>query len=100
MYRCYFVSATKSSKRPIAIIGGIIAAIGLALFGYLMWYVSPAQVTESVKLIAIMQDGCIVETSDGYAITVDSCVGEVGSTIIVTYDRNIKERAAAMNPPK
>lgn len=95
------MSETKSSgKRPMIIIGGIIGAVALALFGYLMWYVSPAQVTESVKLIAITENGCIVETSDGYAITVDSCVGEVGSTIIVTYDKNIKERAAAMNPPK
>jgi len=94
------MSVSKSGTKPMLIIGGIIAAIALALFGYLMWYVSPAQVTESVKLIAITEQGCIVETSDGYAITIDSCVGEIGSTIIVTYDKNVKERAAAMNPPK
>lgn len=82
----------------MAIIGGVIAAVALALFGYLMWYVAPAEVTESVKLIAITNEGCVMETRDGFAITIPSCEGELGDTIVVTYDPKIKERAAAMNP--
>ncbi|MEM3144230.1 MAG: hypothetical protein QXW91_06380 [Candidatus Nitrosotenuis sp.] len=90
---------SQSAKKPMLIIGGIIAAIALALFGYLMWYVAPVEVTETVKLVAITDNGCVVETADGHAITVPSCVGHPGDMIIVKYDKNIKERALAMNPP-
>lgn len=92
------MSETRSDKRLMGMVGGIIAAVALALFGYLMWYVAPAEVTESVELIAITENGCVVETTDGFAITIPSCEGEPGDTITVTYDPKIKERAAAMNP--
>lgn len=94
------MSTATKSRKSLATIGGIIGAIALALFGYLMWYTAPGQITESVKLIAVTDDGCVVETIDGYAITVSNCVGKPGDTIVVTYDPKVKERAAAMNPIK
>lgn len=93
------MSPKKSAKRSTVIIGGIIAAVALALFGYLMWVCCTGRSNRKCKkLIAITNEGCVVETRDGFAITIPSCEGEPGDTIVVTYDPKIKERAAAMNP--
>ena len=91
-------TTTKSNKKPFLVIGGTIAAVALGLFAYLMGFTAPEHVTESVKLIAITEKGCVVETMDGHAITVEKCTGQPGDTIVVQYDKKIKERAAAMNP--
>lgn len=93
------MSESKSSKKTLLIIGGILVAIAAPILAYLMWYVAPDEVTESVKLIAITANGCVVETLDGHAITVGFCEGEPGEIIVVTYDKKLKERALAMNPP-
>ena len=80
------------------IVGGILGAMGLALFAYLMFYVSPDMVTERVKLIAITDKGCIAETNDGFAVNIGSCSGNPEDFIVATYDAKIKERASLMNP--
>jgi len=90
---------SKSSK-DLAIIGAAIAGVAIALFAYLMWYVSPDEVTERVKIISNSDSGCVVETFDGFAITLESCVGEPGDIIVATYDAKVKERAAMMNPTR
>lgn len=87
-----------SSYKSLVTIGGILAAIGLTLLGYLMFYVSPDMVTERVKLIANTENGCVVETSDGFAVNVGPCNGNPGEFIVATYDAKVKERAALMNP--
>ena len=88
----------KESKKSLFMIGVIIAGVALGLFGYLMWYVSPDEVTEKVKLIAVTESGCIVETMDGFPMNVGPCEGEPGQIIIATYDAKIKEREYLMNP--
>ena len=75
-----------------------IAGTALALFGYLMWYVSPDEVTERVKVIAITEDGCIVETMDGYPFNIGPCDANQGDIIVATVDVKVKERAWLMNP--
>jgi hypothetical protein len=87
-----------SEKKPLVIISGIIAAIAISLFAYLMYYVSPDMVTESVKVIANTEQGCIAETQDGFAINIGPCDAQEGQFIIATYDKKVKERAALMNP--
>lgn len=82
----------------MVIVGGIIAAIGISLFAYLMWYVSPDEVVERVKVVAITENGCIVETFDGHAINIKECNAEPGQFINAKIDQKIKERANLMNP--
>lgn len=87
-----------SSKKPIIMIIGILGAIGVLGVGYMLWYVSPNNVTEMVRVIAVTESGCIVETMDGFAINIGPCNGKPDELITATYDAKIKERAAAMNP--
>lgn len=80
------------------IIGGVIAAVAVSLFVYLMVYTAPAEVNERVKVIANTSEGCIVETPDGYAINIGPCNAEPDQYIVAPIDQKLKERAAAMNP--
>lgn len=89
----------KNNKTTFQIFVGVIA-VGITLFVYMMFYVSPDEVTERVKVIANTADGCIVETFDNYAINIGPCDAQAGDTIVATYDAKIKERAALMNPTR
>lgn len=80
------------------IVGGILAGIGLALLAYLMFYVSPAEILETVKIVAITSDGCIGQTLDGYTVNIGTCQGEPGDYVRALVDQKLKERAALMNP--
>lgn len=94
------MSQKQSSLRMYGIVGGVIAGVAIALFAYLMFYTAPDLVTERVKLIANTPNGCIVETSDGFAVNVGACQGNPGDFIVASYDAKLKERAAMMNPTK
>ena len=62
----------KKNKTTIQVfIGVIIVAVGL--FAYLIWYVSPDEVTEQVKVVANTEDGCIAESLDGFAVNIGPC---------------------------
>lgn len=74
------------------------AGVGIGLFVYLTFYVSPDEVTERVKVVANTASGCIVETMDGHPINIGPCDAESGETIVATYDAKIKERSLLMNP--
>ena len=89
---------SSSSQKSIFLIIGIIAAIALAGVGYLMIFVEPEIIEERVKVIAVTESGCIVETFDGYAVNVGQCDASPGDFIIAPIDQKVKERAAAMNP--
>ena len=80
------------------IVAGILAGIGLALLAYLMFYVAPAEVLETVKVVAVTSQGCIAETLDGYAVNIGNCNAEPGDFISALVDQKLKERAALMNP--
>jgi len=90
---------TSNNKNSI-IVGGIIAAIAVSLFAYLMWYVSPTEVLERVQVIAIIDQGCVVETFDGHAINIGQCDAEPGQFIYAMIDQKVKERAELMNPTR
>ncbi|MCV0430955.1 MAG: hypothetical protein K5781_05165 [Nitrosopumilus sp.] len=63
-----------------------------------MWYVTPAENMEMVKIIAITSDGCIAETLDGYSVNIGKCQAQPGEYVDALVDNKLKERAAAMNP--
>ena len=87
-----------SGKRSLLIVCGVLAAIGISLFAYLMFYTSPEEVAERVEIIAVTDDGCIAETIDGFAVNIGPCQAEEGDFIVAMIDQKTKERAAAMNP--
>ena len=87
-----------SDKRSLLIVSGILAAIGISLLVYLMWYTAPEEVTERVKVIAVTDEGCIAETMDGFAVNIGQCNAQEGDFIVALVDQKTKDRAAAMNP--
>ena len=87
-----------SDKRSLLIVSGILAAIGLSLFAYLIFYTAPEETSEWVEVIAITDSGCIAETLDGFAVNIGPCQVEEGEMVIAVVDQKAKDRAAAMNP--
>ena len=91
-------SNSKSDKKSIFIIAGVILVGAVMLFAYLMWYVSPEEYSERVKVIAVTEEGCIAETFDGFAVNIGECNAKSGEYVNALIDKKVKERAAAMNP--
>ena len=87
-----------SSTKSLFIVGGAIAIGAILLFTYLMWYVSPDEYTERVKVIAVTDAGCIAETYDGFAVNIGDCKVKAGEYVTASIDKKLKERAVAMNP--
>ncbi|MCV0399560.1 MAG: hypothetical protein K5785_06130 [Nitrosarchaeum sp.] len=87
-----------SQVKSIVIISGVLAAIGVSLFAYLMYYTAPAETMEMVKIIAVTESGCIAETLDGYSVNIGDCQAEPGQYVNALVDQKVKERAAMMNP--
>jgi len=46
-------ATTKSNTKSMLIVGGVIAAVAVSLFAYLMWYVAPEQIEERIKVLQI-----------------------------------------------
>ena len=90
-------SKKTSSKNFLYISLGILIVAAL-LFAYLMWYVSPVENIEMVKIVAVTENGCIGETFDGFAVNIGECQAQPGQVISVPVDQKVKERAALMNP--
>ena len=91
-------SNSKSDKKSIFIIAGVILVGAGLLFAYLMWYVSPEEYSERVKVIAVTEAGCIAETFDGFAVNIGECNAKSGEYVTALIDKKVKERAALMNP--
>jgi len=91
-------SNNKSDKKYLFIISGVILVGAAFLFAYLMWYVSPDEYNERVKVIAVTEAGCIAETFDGFAVNIGDCNAQQGEYVNAVIDKKVKERAAAMNP--
>ena len=87
-----------SDKKSLLIVSGILAAIGISLLAYLMFYTAPEEVMERVEIIAVTDSGCIAETIDGFAVNIGQCQAQEGDFIVAPVDQKTKERAAAMNP--
>lgn len=71
----------------------IFVSLGIAIFSVLVlttivpiahWI--PISVTETAKVVAVTEKGCVVEGSHGYPITVSGCTAKPGESIVVTYN--------------
>ena len=91
-------SSKRSGKNFTFIMGGAIVIVAGLLFVYLMFYTSPEYNMESVKIIAITENGCIAETMDGYSVNIGNCDGNPGQYVDALVDQKVKDRTAAMNP--
>lgn len=80
------------------IVGGVIAVGAIVLFAYLMFYTTPEESIEMVKIIAVTEAGCIGETLDGFAVNIGNCQAQPGQYVDALVDQKTKERAALMNP--
>ena len=87
-----------SGKKSTLMIVGILGAIAVVGLAYMTVFVSPEEVVEQVKIIAITESGCIGETFDGYAVNIGQCDAQPGDIIMAPVDQKVKERAYAMNP--
>ena len=87
-----------SGTKSLVMIGGVIAIVAISLTVYLMWYTASDEIVESVKVIAVTGQGCVVETFDGYAFTIEKCNAEPGEIFNTPIDQKVKERALLMNP--
>lgn len=90
----------KSDRKSVLIICGVIGAGSVLLFVYLMWYVAPVENIERVRVVAVTKDGCIVETTDGFAVNIGDCNAEPDEYIVAPIDKKVRERAALMNPTR
>ena len=86
------------TKMSIGVVFGVITAVGISLFAYLMWFTAPTNTTENVKVIAVTESGCIAETSDGYSVNIGQCNANPGDSVIATYDTKVKQRIKAVVP--
>ena len=87
-----------SDKKSLVIISGVIVAVAVSLFAYLMYYTAPAEVMETVKIISVTEQGCIAETLDGFAVNIGKCQAQPGEFTVALVDQKTKQRAALMNP--
>ena len=88
----------EQNKKSLGIIVGILAAIFVAGLAYMIFYTAPAETLETVKVIAVTEEGCIAETLDGFAVNIGECQAQPGQYISAIVDQKLKDRAAAMNP--
>jgi hypothetical protein len=75
-----------------------IAIIILAFIVFPFWNLIPDMVTETGTIVLKSESGCVVETTDKFLVTVDSCDGNVGDVTHVEFDVKIKQRARAFLP--
>ena len=94
------ISPTKKSStvKNYGIVFGILAAIGISVVIYLMWYVAPDEIVERVEIIAVTDDGCIGQTMDGFPVNLGECDAQPGDIILASVDQKAKERQEQMNP--
>jgi len=71
----------------LLIVSGILAAIGLSLVTYLMFYTAAEETTEWVKVIAITESECIAETLDGYAVNIGECQAQEANSYLLLLIR-------------
>ena len=87
-----------SGIKSLVVVGGVIAIVAVSLVVYLMWYTASDEIVEIVKVVAVTEHGCVVETFDGYAFTIEKCDAEPGDVFNTQIDQKVKERALLMNP--
>ncbi len=74
----------------IAGIAGVIIVMTTAVFPF--WNLIPRMVSEEVQVKAVDQNGCYVQTHDGFVIHIPPCNAKPGDNITATFDAKVRER--------
>jgi hypothetical protein len=74
----------------IAGIAGAIIVMTTAVFPF--WNLIPRMVSEEVQVKAVDQNGCYVQTHDGFVIHIPPCNAKPGENITATFDAKVRER--------
>ena len=88
-----------SSKKSLVMIGAILGGIAIVGLLYMTVFTAPEIVEEVVEVIAVTENGCIVETADNFAVNIGPCDAQPGDVIMAPIDQKAKERALAMLTP-
>ena len=77
----------KDEKKPAAVMVLLIVAAATAIVAITAtpWNYIPAQVTENAEVLAVIDAGCVVETSKGHSYVVPDCNSSVGEIVSVTF---------------
>lgn len=86
------------TKEKGIVVAAVLAFVIMATVVFPVWNLFPRNVTETVKIVALDETGCIVETLDHYIVRIESCTGQPGSNITATFDGKIKQRASVFLP--
>lgn len=71
----------------------VLIVMATSLFVYVLWTSTSDKITERVRIIANIGEGCIAETHDGFAVNIGPCDAFPGEVIVATYDAKSKEQA-------
>jgi hypothetical protein len=74
----------------IAGIAGAIIVMTTAVFPF--WNLIPRMVSEEVQVKAVDQNGCYIQTHDGFVIHIPPCNAKPGENITATFDAKVRER--------
>lgn len=77
----------KDEKKFAAMMVLLIVAAATAIVAITAtpWNYIPAQVTENAEVLAVIDAGCVVETSKGHSYVVPDCNSSVGEIVSVTF---------------
>ena len=88
-----------SGKKSLVMIGAILGGIGIIGLLFMTVFTAPEIVEEVVEVIAVTENGCIVETADRFAVNIGHCDAQPGDVIMAPIDQKAKERTMAMLTP-
>ena len=77
----------KDDKKPALVMVLLIVGATMAIVAITMnpWNYIPVQVTENAEVIAVIDAGCVVETSKGHSYVVPDCDSPPGSMVTAEF---------------
>ena len=77
----------KGEKKPAALMVLLLVTATAAIVAITAtpWNYIPTQVTENAEVLAVIDAGCVVETSNGHSYVVSDCNSSVGKIVSVTF---------------
>ena len=77
----------KDEKKPavIMVLLIVVATAVMVVITANPWNYIPTQVTENAEVLAVIDAGCVVETSKGHSYVVSDCNSSVGDIVSVTF---------------
>jgi len=75
-----------SGENYLFIIGVIVVLVVGILFTYLMYYTAPEENTDLVKIITVIEEGRIAETSDVFVVNIGNCNAQASQYVNALFE--------------